>query len=157
MREATPIPRARREGLVVKALGDEVLVYDLERHRAHNLNRAAAAVWRACDGTRTVDQIATWLRAEASVPLAEEAVRYAVAELGRARLIAGRPRETGLTRRELMRRLGTAAVAVPVVTSVVAPTVAQAQSCSGYFGPCGTSLDCCAGLICTTLNRCEGE
>jgi Coenzyme PQQ synthesis protein D (PqqD) len=51
-------PVARTRGLVVKALQDEVLVYDLERHQAHRLNGLAAAVWRACDGTHEVTTIA---------------------------------------------------------------------------------------------------
>ena len=37
-------PAARIRGVVVKAVGDEVLVYDLARHRAHSLNRLAAAI-----------------------------------------------------------------------------------------------------------------
>ncbi len=44
MGEKREAPRARTSGLVVKVLGDEVLVYDLARHRAHRLNHAAAAV-----------------------------------------------------------------------------------------------------------------
>ncbi len=43
--EAGKRPRSRTEGLVVRQAGEELLVYDLERHRAHCLNRAAAIVW----------------------------------------------------------------------------------------------------------------
>ena len=39
-------PRARTEGLVVTELPDELLVYDLERHRAHCLNPTAALVFK---------------------------------------------------------------------------------------------------------------
>src|SRR2546423_15689116 len=42
-------PRARDARLVIQELPDELLVYDLERHRAHSLNRTAALVWRHCD------------------------------------------------------------------------------------------------------------
>jgi len=48
-----PLPQARSEDLVIQDIGDEVLVYDLTRHKAHCLNRTAALVWRKCDGTRT--------------------------------------------------------------------------------------------------------
>ena len=51
-------PQARTEGLVIKALPDEILVHDLARHRTHCLNGAAAAVWRLCDGRRTPADIA---------------------------------------------------------------------------------------------------
>jgi hypothetical protein len=122
-------PLARKGDLVLKTVGDEVLVYDLARHRAHSLNRVAAAVWRACDGTRDQAAIAAALREADGTPVTLEAVRYALAELGRARLLTGPAGEAGITRRELARRLGTAAaVALPIVTSIVAPRAAQAQS-----------------------------
>src|SRR5262245_18504542 len=50
MREESKQPRAKTSELVVKKVGEELLVYDLARHKAHSLNRVAAAVWRACDG-----------------------------------------------------------------------------------------------------------
>ena len=139
-------PAARTSGLVVKALRDEVLIYDLAQHRAHSLNRPAAAVWRACDGTRTAGQIAALLR-EADLPVAPEAVRYALAELGKTRLLASPVVESGLTRRQLLARLGTGA-AVPLVSSIVAPRAAQAQSCLGVGAVCGGGPPCCAGLNC---------
>ena len=60
-------PRARTEGLVVRELPDELLVYDLERHRAHCLNPTAALVFKHCDGRRSVAQIARILRRELDV------------------------------------------------------------------------------------------
>ena len=33
----------------MQALPNEVLVYDLERHRAHCLNQTAALIWKHCD------------------------------------------------------------------------------------------------------------
>jgi hypothetical protein len=44
--------------LVINELTDEVLVYDLKRDKAHCLNQTAAAVWKLCDGQRTVAEIA---------------------------------------------------------------------------------------------------
>ena len=61
MATALERPRARTEGLVIKALPDEVLVHDLARHRTHCLNGPAAAVWRLCDGQRTPGKIARQL------------------------------------------------------------------------------------------------
>ncbi|HEX8686306.1 MAG TPA: PqqD family protein, partial [Pyrinomonadaceae bacterium] len=46
------VPRARAEGVVVREVAEEVLVYDLDTHRAVCLNATAAAVWRLCDGRR---------------------------------------------------------------------------------------------------------
>jgi coenzyme PQQ synthesis protein D (PqqD) len=43
-------PLARSDGLIVQELDGELLVYDLERHRAHRLSETAAFVWRRCEG-----------------------------------------------------------------------------------------------------------
>jgi Coenzyme PQQ synthesis protein D (PqqD) len=141
-------PVARTAGLVVKAVGDEVLVYDLEHHRAHSLNRAAAAMWRACDGTRAEGEIAAHLRDAEALLVTPELVRYGIGELERARLVLGSGHRGGLTRRDLIRRLGTGAIAVPLVTSIVAPTAAHAQSstCVPAGGQCGGRGDCCPAL-----------
>lgn len=79
-------PLARTSGVVVKAVGDEVLVYDLSRHRAHSLNGVAAAVWRACDGTRDATGIAAGVRAAGGPAIDEPVVQYALAALQRAHL-----------------------------------------------------------------------
>jgi hypothetical protein len=80
-------PIARQRGLVVKAVGEEVLVYDLERYRAHRLNEAAAVVWRLSDGTRTTREVSLAAGRE-GVPLTRDAVRFALAELRHARFLA---------------------------------------------------------------------
>ena len=46
-------PRARSDGLVVRHLPGELIVYDLERHAAHCLNETAATIFRHADGRRT--------------------------------------------------------------------------------------------------------
>ena len=139
-------PAARTRDVVVKAVGDEVLVYDLQRHGAHGLNAVAAAVWRACDGTRDVRALAAAATAALGQPVAPDAVRLALQDLGRAHLLTTPVEPAGLTRRELMRRLGTAAaVALPLATSVVAPSAAQAQSCLPNGAPCTASPQCCSG------------
>ena len=143
MREHSERPRARTSDLVIKGIGDEVLVYDLTTHRAHSLNRVAAAVWRACDGTRGVDRLRAAAAADAERPVPAEAVQYALQVLGRAGLLEG-PVEEGLTRRQVMAKLGTAAaVALPAVTTIIAPTAAQAVSCKALGQPCQTNAECC--------------
>ena len=58
------LPEARKEGLVVQHLSDEVLVYDQQRHKAHCLNETAALVWMRCDGKTTVVSMAQELRTD---------------------------------------------------------------------------------------------
>ena len=50
-------PLARREGLVIRELADEVLVYDLDRDRAHCLNQTAAFIWQCCDGRTSTETV----------------------------------------------------------------------------------------------------
>lgn len=142
-------PRARGEGLLVRELDGEVLVYDLESHRAVCLNPAAALVWRRCDGRETVAGLARALSEELPAPAAEEAVSLALRQLAREGLLTQRvpSNTTRVTRRELIRRLGLAtAAALPLVTSIVAPTPAQAASALGPGQPCNSSLECQSGL-----------
>jgi hypothetical protein len=52
--DGQPLPFARTHQLIVQEVPDEVLVYDLDRHKAHCLNRTSAIVWKHCDGKTTV-------------------------------------------------------------------------------------------------------
>ena len=149
MHERTEQHRARTGGLVIKSVGDELLVYDLVSHRAHSLNPTAAAVWQACDGTRNVSALGA-ASGSPTKPLAPEVVRYALQGLGKANLLEGGPalEERGLTRRQVLASLGlAAAVTLPIVTTIVAPTPAAAASCKNLLEPCSTNEECC-GLGC---------
>ena len=146
-------PLARRDGLVVKTVGDEMLVYDLERARAHSLDALAAAIWRQCDGRRPAAALAAAVRAETGAPVTAAAVEYGLAALGRARLLAGERPVPGPTRRQVLARIGTAA-AIPLVLSITAPTAAQAQSlpplsaCATPGQICGSTAGCGEGCSC---------
>ena len=120
---------ARQEDLVVQEMPDEMLVYDLKRHEAHCLNKTAAFVWQRCDGQTTVAEMAKLLEQEVGSSVDEELIWYALDKLGKAELLKERvssPIKDGLSRRRMIRRLGTL-VAIPAVVSLVAPTaLAQA-------------------------------
>jgi len=152
-------PVARKEGLVIQELPDEVLVYDLDRDRAHCLNETAAFVWQHCDGRTSTVEIARSLSRKVNAPVDEKIVWFAIDQLGRNHLMASLPvppqSVAGLNRREMVRVLGiAAAVAVPVVASIVAPTPAQATTCVGNGGSCAGGQICCAGLNCVA-NTCQ--
>src|ERR1051325_9891699 len=66
-KEKKGLPRARKEMLLIQAVGDELVVYDQERHRAHTLNATAAFVWRNCNGQNTVDDIAELLEKQLNI------------------------------------------------------------------------------------------
>jgi hypothetical protein len=145
------IPCARTEGLVVQALPDEVLVYDLERHKAHCLNSTAGLIWKRCDGQSSVAEMIRILEREVKTPVPEAVVWLALHQLGKARLLAQRVHGAGgearISRREIMRRIGrTAAVTLPLVTSLVAPTAVEAATCLPTGTVCVTHVQCCSGL-----------
>lgn len=153
------LPERRKKGLVVQNLSDEVLIYDLERHKAHCLNQTAAMIWKRCDGKTSVKEIARMMNFELRVTIDEEIVWEAVRQLENNYLLSGRiARPTnvaGMSRREVIKRIGiTASIALPVVTSIIAPTAAQAQSCTSVAGDkCGPGFPpCCPGLTCVRIN-----
>jgi hypothetical protein len=180
MSEDLETPRARTSGLVVKVLADEVLVYDLVRHRAHSLNPGAAAVWRRLDGRISIGALARHLREDLGGPADESAVWLALKELDRAHLLETPlrvPATQGLSRRQWLRRVGVAAgasaVLVPTVSTIVAPhAYAQASGCVNPScetpSPCGGSDICgcvpttegsacvqeCGGSLCTSTADC---
>jgi hypothetical protein len=122
-------PTARKDGLLSEKLGGETIVFDGERQKAHSLNRSASIVWRYSNGERSVAELATVLGTELGIEPDESLVELAVDELTRANLLE--PATNGVTRRDAVRRLslaGAAAVALPVVLSIVAPTPAMAAS-----------------------------
>ncbi|HEX6836939.1 MAG TPA: PqqD family protein [Polyangia bacterium] len=123
----------------METLDGEVLVYDVATDRAHCLDPLAAAVWRACNGKRTVAEIGR------SAEVDEATAWAALRKLDRARLLRERLPKAKPTRRQAL----AAAIAVPLVLSISTPAAAQAASCIGRFRRCtpgGTR--CCAGLTC---------
>jgi len=130
-------PQTRRSGLLIRELPDELLVYDQEQHRAHCLNRTAALVFRHADGTRTAAELARLPGAD------DEVVTLALDQLAGAGLLEVQASDTdpeisaGMSRRDVARRVGlAAAILLPAVASIVAPTPAEAAatcvtSCAG--------------------------
>ena len=139
--------------MLVHPLTSEVLVYDLKRNKAHCLNRTAALVWERCDGESSTNDIARLLGAELGTSVDEQVVRLAIDQLSKALLLRGEANEPAaesrVSRREVIRRLGwSAAVALPLVTSVLAPTNASAASCKPAGQSCASHTECCPGLQC---------
>ena len=153
------MPRARQEELLVHELTDEVLVYDLKRHKAHSLNRTSVLVWKRCDGASSAAEIARLLEEELGASIDEDVVWLALKQLDEAHLLgeaSPRVENSGVSRREVMRRLGrSAAAALPMVTSILAPTKVQAGSCIAAGGgmPCTSTTNCCSTVgNCTSGN-----
>ena len=164
-RSEQTVPLARTRDLVTQELPDELMVYDTSNDKVHCLNKTAAAIWRQCDGRRTVQDVANALSFETgAASLDEKTVWYVLRQLDKRGLLDARlkvPAEMsgGMSRREAMRRLAIgAAVATPLIATLVAPTPAQAQSGTPVCpNPCTFDVDCtgqdeiCSNGCCVAL------
>jgi hypothetical protein len=125
----TDHPQARRDGLITQELADELVVYDVDSNEAHCLNAAAAQVWRRCDGETSIEDLAAALEGETDRDAAPDVARHALDQLAASGLLERSIDPSGITRGQLVRRVGVAAaVALPLVSSIVAPTAAEAQT-----------------------------
>jgi hypothetical protein len=147
-------PKAR-PGCFARELDDEIVVYDPQRHIGHCLNSTAARVWRLCDGRKSASDIAALLSRQLGVLVDQRIVQAAVRQLRGVHLLVGcevpvRPP----SRRAAIRKIGAAsAIALPLITSLVAPTPANAITCLAALQHCTSNAQCCShlcvGLLCT--------
>lgn len=143
------VPRARKESLIVTEVPDEVLVYDLQNDKAHCLNRPAAVVWANCDGQKTVAQVSQALERELKTPVNHTMVWLAIDSLEKHGLLEGKinqaVRKPGFSRRQAISALAVAGLALPIITSIVAPAPAQAASGLPSGACCQTNAECASG------------
>ena len=126
---AQPLPK-RRSTTHVETLHGELCIYEWTTKTVHALNPAAARVWEMCDGVTTIEEMTAAVRRDLNAPGATAIVAHALTQFDRAGLLEpGTLIDVGrlVSRRALLRRIGVAA-AIPVVTSIVAPTPLAAQS-----------------------------
>ena len=140
-------PLIRKSGLAQESVANELIIYDLDRHKACCLNPVAVAVFQRCDGKTSPAQMAKCLGID------ETLVWSALQQFSRDRLLEAKVelpvRMAWVTRRQNLRTLGkVAAVAVPVVTAMIAPTPAMAASCGGV--QCQTGGSICSGQPCSS-------
>ena len=167
MHEHGSLPRARKDGLLVDAAGDELLIYDQDSHIGHCLSPVAARVWRCCDGEREVSELAEVAGAS------EDLVLDALRELREKDLLVAESQSTepqptegaapGVSRREAIGqgvRYGAAAAAVPLIVSATAATPAMASSGEAFCKsePDGGGTCCvCSNGSCMSSTKSEDE
>lgn len=143
-------PLARKDGLVIQEMPDEVLVYDLNANKAHCLNKTASIIWRACDGKNSIAEINQLLEKEFGAAAGEDLVWLAIDQLNADKLLEEEvvTKFAGLSRREAIKKVGLASmVALPIVASLVAPTSVLAfTSCK-----CAADGDCLAQAGCPAM------
>jgi hypothetical protein len=151
---AISFPVARTEGLLVETIGDEAVVYDLQSKEAHCLKALASVVFTHADGKTSKDDLAVLAEERLGGTVTPANIDEAVAQLDACALLqVPLVIHDGMSRRALVRKAGyagaTAAFAVPLITSIAAPTAAMAASsiatgCSG----CGKNSDCVSNHCC---------
>ena len=152
------LPKARKDDLVVQGSGDELLVYDLKENQAICLNRTSKLIWEKCDGAKSPWEIRKSLEEALETSIDEDIVWLGLAQLNEKGLLEKGADEaelleqhSGLSRREVVKRIGLTSVAIPIVASLVAPTAVQAQTCMNPPGsqpngtPCTESCGCMSG------------
>ncbi len=148
------IPEARKQGLVVQEMPEEVLIYDLDTNKAHCLNNTAAFVWKSCNGKNSVADIAKMFEADSGNVVQEDLIWLAIEQLNDKNLLdADVPTNIkGQNRREVIKKIGLASmIALPIVASLAAPSSVLANvSCS-----C-TAAAQCAATNCPSLVNCNG-
>jgi|SRR3954470_592210 len=176
---ASAVPAARCDGLLIESVGDETVIYDTRSKEAHCLKPLAAIVFTHSDGHATVGEIAKIAEQRLGDAVSDAAVAEAVAQLENLDLLQtplvvraggglvatdGR----GVSRRDMLRRVGFAGAATAVgsslVTSVVAPNAFAASGipagCSGCTGnPTCQSNHCCQSNFGKSCNQtcCAGS
>lgn len=161
-------PSARSENIVVQNINKELLIYDLEIHKAYCLNETSALVYQSCDGNSSVKEISDQISGKFKSPVTEELVWLAIDQLKENNLLqngeAFNHEEHGaLTRREAIRRAGLSSmIALPFIATLIAPLAANAQS--RLPATCGATCTCIGGgninplnAFCTEpVNTCQG-
>jgi hypothetical protein len=150
------LPVSRKENIVVQEVGDELMIYDLDKNKAFCLNQTSAAIWHLCDGKKSLLEISEEFGKKSKASADENLVWLALDQLKREGLVSGAKIESkfnGMTRREVIGKVGLSSmVALPLVSSLIAPSSVQAQSgaaattcgtgATAVFSPCTTNADC---------------
>jgi hypothetical protein len=133
----TSIPVMRKDDLVIQELDGEILIYDLRNDKALCLNSTSALIWQACDGSKSVSEITEFVGKKLDSTSSEDLVWLALDQLKKEKLIENGSvtdddHFEGMSRRQVIRKIGLSSlVAIPVVSSLVAPVAAATGTCTG--------------------------
>lgn len=153
-------PKTRTENIVVQEIEKEILIYDLKDNKAFSLNETSAKIWQLCDGNRNVAEIKQALNESLSQPIAEDFIWLALDNFKKDNLIENEENFeidfNGLSRRQVIKKVGFASmIALPIVSSIVAPTAAHAASGLGaLFAACASPSDCASNFCTQGPPRC---
>ncbi len=150
MKSTTALPLARSEELIIESIENEVLVYDLKHGKSHCLNQTAVLIWKHCDGQTNIAQMSRILNKDLNMSISEQAIWLGLKQLAGAHLLqeplTPPANIAKVSRRELIRRAGlTAAVTLPLILTITAPTAKAQASCLPRDSACTSNAQCCSG------------
>ena len=126
--------RVRQSGLLSEDMHGERVIYDNGNKKVHHLNPTMTWVWDHCDGSRTIDELIAALHSDTGCDDARGLITSGLKQLGEANLLE--PGSVDLTALEVQRStvsrrgavIAGVSMAVPMMTSILAPTPAAAKS-----------------------------
>jgi len=127
-------PRVRHNDLLSEELEGQHVIYDATNQTVHGMNPTLSWVWSHCDGSRTVDDLIAAMQGETGLDDARSLVTSGLKQLAEANLLEPESVDLNALRTEarvVSRRAAVAAgvsIAVPVLSSMLAPTPAAAKS-----------------------------
>lgn len=124
-------PLARQKDIVVQELNEDILVYELKTDKVFCLNATSAAIWQFCNGKNDLAEIVAQFQKQTNQLIPIELVEIALENLNKENLLENYQSKTDKTsRREMIRKVGLATtVALPIITSIIAPSAIHAASC----------------------------
>jgi len=149
------LPVARIKDIIVQIIDNEVIVYDLKTHRAYCLNETASIIFQACGKNTSFDEL------KRKHKFTEDIIFLALDELKKENLLEENQQYnspfTGMSRREVIRKVGFASVAaLPVIAFLVAPTAVMSASACRCVTPgnCLTQTGCPSTVNCNPSGAC---
>jgi hypothetical protein len=140
-------PLSRSQNIVVQDINHELLIYDLDINKVYCLNETSAAIWRECDGNSDTEEICRRASFKLKQTVDKDLLRLAIRQFKQENLLENSSEISefdNISRREIIRRVGLAsAIAVPMVSSLIAPRAAMAAS---VCNPGGNSPNTLKGL-----------
>lgn len=125
--------KIRKDNLVMQHLENEILIYDLILNKAFCLNKTSAMVWELCDGSRSIAEISVEMSRRLNELISEDFVLLALDQFRHDGLLENEKELsnyfTNFSRRSIIKKVGFASlVALPIVSSIIAPQAVLAQS-----------------------------
>lgn len=124
-------PKADCRNIVQQNAENELLLYNLLIHKVFCLNQTSRDIYNLCDGANDIAEIAV------KTKLPETVVKLAINDLSKQDLLTEQV-EIQTSRRDLLRNIALTSIALPIVTTLIAPNAARAASTCGTIPPNGT-------------------